>query len=243
MILKSMKRSHLIIAVLFAAALGMGVFVWQNQAGRQVVREQSGEEIGASIDEQKQFVVDVDPDVSHWQTKETESFKVKFPKEWYWVEFPGYDNQGSGSSFVVSNNPAFPLAEYSNKGIFPDRSYELILKNSTEIVVDFDIYDYGARTSSSGNPQDPQSELNRFLRLVPRINSTAICEPLFDTFDMRLGMVSASCSIKQEHHQKNFVFYKATRAFSLMVTMKTVDTALVDSSILRNIAESFVMKN
>ena len=37
-------------------------------------------------EKQPRFVIDVDPDVSHWQTKETEFFKIKFPKEWYWIE-------------------------------------------------------------------------------------------------------------------------------------------------------------
>ena len=100
MILKSMKKSYLIIAVLFAAALGASVFVWQNQASRLVVQEQSEEEIGASVDEQKQFVLDIDPNTDLWKTQETEFFTIKFPKEWYWIE-----SESSGyRSLIITNN-------------------------------------------------------------------------------------------------------------------------------------------
>jgi hypothetical protein len=48
------------------------------------------------------FVTDVDPDVSHWQTKETEFFTIKFPKEWYWLES------------VITNNPNFEIDRYTD---------------------------------------------------------------------------------------------------------------------------------
>lgn len=227
----------LLILITLVPLLGGGIFwVWQSRSVTAPVVTEP-----VVVTESTKYVTNVDPDVSHWQTKETKGFSIKFPKEWYWIEFPGYDDQGSGGSYVVSNNPNFPLNEYSDLGIFPSQSYKLVLKDNTEIVIDFSLYDYGPQTSSLGNPLDPVSELNMFLHLVPRINSTAECEPLLVRDGNSTNMTSTYCSINQENHQKDLVYYKASKMFSLMLTMRTTDRLSIDPSILKDIAESFVL--
>ena len=75
----------------------------QNASKDGASEGKNGESEGESGYRTMQFVTDVDPDVSHWQTKETKTFTIKFPKEWHWIEFPGYDDQGRGGSHVISN--------------------------------------------------------------------------------------------------------------------------------------------
>lgn len=244
------KKTLIFSVLLFSLAVLGGVLsyrsriLWQSaetvqDAPKDGVNEgKNGESEGGTI----QFVTDVDPDVSHWQTKETKTFTIKFPKEWHWIEFLGYDDQGSGGSYVISNNPNFPLKEYSDLSIFPNRSYKLVLKNNTEIVIDFNLYDYGPNTSSFGNPLDPVSDSNTFFYLVPRINSTAECEPLLVQEGNSTNMTSVYCSIDQENHQRDIVYYRASKMFSLMLTMKSTDQLSIDPAILKDIAESFVLK-
>ncbi|QQS21373.1 MAG: hypothetical protein IPL87_02580 [Candidatus Moraniibacteriota bacterium] len=246
------KKMLIFAALLFSLALLGGVLLFrsgilQEQAKTvQSVPEESGnkgkKEKPDAEEKTRQFVTDVDPNVSHWQTKETKTFTIKFPKEWHWIEFLGYDDQGSGGSHVISNNPNFPLKEYSDLSIFPNRSYKLVLKNNTEIVIDFNIYDYGPNTSNFGNPLDPVSDSNKFFYLVPRINSTAECESLLVQEGNSTNMTSVYCSIDQENHQRDIVYYRASKMFSLMLTLKSTDQLSIDSAILKDIAESFVLK-
>lgn len=235
-----------LLAIIVVGGVWYGKKMQSRDALRQTEKERvyQGSQTQKEDQEQEQqaFVTDVDPDVSHWQTKETKTFTIKFPKEWHWIEFLGYDDQGSGGSYVISNNPNFPLKEYSDLGIFPNRSYKLVLKNNTEVVIDFSLYDYGPNTSSSGNPLDPVSDSNKFLYLVPRINSTAECEPLLVQEGNSTNMTSAYCSIDQENHQRDIVYYRTGKVFSLMLTMKSTDQLSIDPAILKDIAESFVLK-
>lgn len=91
-----MKKSYLIVAVLFFAVLGAVVLVWERQKNQQISLNPEND-IAMDADN---FILDIDPNTDLWKTQETEFFTIKFPKEWYWIE-----SESSGyRSLIITNN-------------------------------------------------------------------------------------------------------------------------------------------
>lgn len=125
------KKLFLLIAL--ALLLGVSVFyVWTKSA---VVAPTTSELIvtpkgvlEVPNENGARFVTDVDPDISHWQTKETEFFTIKFPKEWYWID-EAIDNRGSNTDAIITNNPYRPVW-------YPDDVEDKVV-NNTEVVMTY----------------------------------------------------------------------------------------------------------
>ena len=99
---------------------------------------------------QETFVTNVDMDVNHWQTKKTEYFTVKFPKEWYWMES---DLEKTGyHSEVITNNPHFDIDKYADISVFTGDSYQMSFKDNSEIIITMN--GLGEATSNSGTPRE-----------------------------------------------------------------------------------------
>jgi len=83
-----MKKQHLYILMGLGLILIVGVngLVWKNTSREP--RESIQDQVIQQVSEQSQSAVqhEIDPKVRNWQTKETEFFSVRFPKEWFWVE-------------------------------------------------------------------------------------------------------------------------------------------------------------
>lgn len=216
-----MKKQYLTIAVVLIIALGAGVFAWQKQGGKRNIQEQPKDIVDTSADEQKQFVTDVDPDVSHWQTKETEFFTIKFPKEWYWVES------------IITNNPEFDSVKYSDIGIFSDigpNSYPLTLSNATEVVMSH----RGYPTSNAGTPQD---SVDAIFKLAKYNNPSVDCK----VTNNKVTPFTAYCTAMYDM-QLQRSYYVINDKISLTFTVRTTRDAIVKNEVLDKIAGSIILK-
>ena len=229
-------------ALLFSLALLGGVLLFrsgilQEQAKTvQSVPEESGnkgkKEKPDAEEKTRQFVTDVDPDVNHWQTKETEFFTIKFPKEWYWMESnrekTGYYSQ------VITNNPDFDIDGNAEIGLFsgigPISSLEL--SRDTEVV----ITDRGSPTSNAGTPQD---SLDSIFSLAKKNNPSVNCK----TFNNRTVPFTAYCSVTYENRQLQQSYYIINEQLSLTITAHTTQDTLVKKGILDKIVKSVVLKS
>ena len=112
------------------------------------------------------FVTDVDLDVDHWQTKETEFFTIKFPKEWYWMES---DLEKTGyHSEVITNNPHFAIDKYPDISVFTGDSYQMFSKDNSEIIITMN--GLGEATSNSGTPREfMEGEIARLKKDYPEM--------------------------------------------------------------------------
>lgn len=177
-----------------------------------------------SLENKPHFVTDVDPDVNHWQTKETKYMIFKFPKEWYWVEAVPPDPK-YGRSSIITNNPNRSL-RYPDIGMFDD------ITNNTEVV----ITDHGTPTTNSGTPID---SLKYLTDMAHEADSTAECIQLSD---VKIIPIIASCLIKQDNHQVEHNYYVIDEINSLIITARTTDNTLVHQDILEKIARNIRIK-
>ncbi len=204
---------------------------------------------------QEEFVVDVDPDMNHWQTKETEFFTIKFPKEWYWLESDptkhGYPSD-SGRSRIITNNPNFNIDRYADISIFTGGEYLLtstsegiksmsLPLNDTEIV----ITNKGWSTGDAGNPEESIKSVVRGLtELRKNIDKSATCERL-----SRPGIVPATayCSFSDVNGQKVQTYYASyhltTFAFTARTAEGNVSTVENIKTILEKITKSLTVKD
>lgn len=189
--------------------------------------------------ENQRIQVEIDPNADHWQTKETEAFSIKFPKEWYWMESDptkhGYPSN-SGRSYVITNNPDFDIDKYSDIGTGAGIGYPLTLTDDTEIVITFSGV---AITSESGSPRDSIDW--EIKKTEEDINPDADC-----SYVDRIENIppAAYCSFIDENGQKVQVYYVAYDKITYAFTSRTTsnDTAM-SNDLLEKIAKSFVIKN
>ncbi len=106
-----MKKSYLIVAVLFFAVLGAVVLVWERQKNQQISLNPEND-IAMDADN---FILDIDPNTDLWKTQETEFFTIKFPKEWYWIES---ESSGYRSRIITNNHDLNITKEYPDIAIY-----------------------------------------------------------------------------------------------------------------------------
>jgi hypothetical protein len=181
-------------------------------------RQQNQEE------QQQKFIVDVDMDVNHWQTKETEFFTIKFPKEWYWLES------------VITNNSDFDMVKNTGIGIFSDigpRS-PLTLSNNTEIVIS----ERGKPTSNAGTPQD---SLDAIFEMAKKNNPAVDCVVL----NNKTIPFTAYCSVafnnsKMRQQSYYIINEEITLTFTAWTTQENSKN-LID--VLEKIAKSYLYES
>lgn len=242
------KYIFLIIGIVIAALLAGGM-VWygsniriDEQYASKEVQESEKSELqepekirSDETQQQKKFVTNVDPDVNHWQTKETETFRVKFPKEWYWLELAP-EKSGYYGSHIISNNPDFPLVQYPDIEIFTGSNYSLIFTNDSEVVVTI-------RGWSTGDEGTPQQSIDSEIRRVKEdVNPSATCE--FPYLSNRKSVpLTAYCSFINEDHQNVQTYYIAYNKTTFGFTARTTEHNAVQKDILEKIARSFTVKD
>jgi len=232
-----MKKTTLYaVALVVVLALLAGVLVWiKQQEPETVIMPERENEDAQNNQNTSHFVTDVDPDVSHWQTKETEFFTIKFPKEWYWLE-SNLEKTGY-HSMIITNNPEFPIDKYADIGIFTGGDYPMIVKNDSEIIISTN--NLGWVTANAGSPYEfMESEINRVKKNY--LNPSAECNYVSNLKDVPLIV---KCSYIDSNNQKVITYYssqtKRTFAYSArMAQENNLDIA----SILEQIARSFVQK-
>ncbi len=182
-------------------------------------------------DNRETFVTDIDMDVSHWQTKKTEYFTVKFPKEWYWMEESYGKDQGH--SEVITNNPHFDLSKYPYISFGAGIDYPLTLTNNTEIVVTMSGV---AGTAEEGSAVD---SINAQIKYVKEhINSNAVCSQN----NTDIPYPTAQCSFVDKNNQSVHVFFVAEKSFTYAFTAWTTqrNTANMEK-ILEDISRSYIV--
>jgi hypothetical protein len=227
-----MKKPESIIlttVLIFAALIG-GLWIWKGEKGekselyknkRIQVIQSPKEDRMQDQQEQQNFLVDVDTNLDHWQTKETEFFTIKFPKEWYWLR-----------SEFITNNPNFDINKYAGIGVFSDigPNSPLMLSNATEAV----ITDWGRATSDAGTPQD---SLDAILKLARNNNPSVDC----NVINNRTIPFTAFCTATYDS-QLQQSYYVINNKISLTLTARTTKDTLVKKEILDKIAESIILK-
>jgi len=203
----------------------------QSKQGQLVQQQQNSEQGQQQSQEKKQeFVVDVDPDVSHWQIRETEFFTTRFPKEWLWLE-SNREKTGYYST-VITNNPGFDITEHADIGIFSDIGSRspLALSNVTEVV----ITDRGKATSDSGTPQD---SIDAIFEMAKDNNPSVDCKVTNNkTIPFTAYCVAAYDSQLQQS------YYVINNKISLTLTARTTKDTLVKKEVLDKIAGSIILK-
>jgi len=171
-------------------------------------------------------------DINHWQTKKTEYFTVKFPKEWYWME--SSHKKDEGYSKVITNNPHFDIEKYADIGIGAGIGYDfLTLTNNTEIVITMSGV---AGTAEEGSAVDSINwQLERVRTLM---NPNAVCsQNNTDT-----PYPTAQCSFMDKNNQSVHVFFVAEKSVTYAFTARTTQGNTVNvGKILENIARSYIV--
>jgi len=234
-----MKKYILSTLVVLVAILALGGWLWYGkQKENQLQMEQKQQETRNTTQtapQETSFVTNVDSDVNHWQTKETEFFSIKFPKEWYWLETPP-EKPGYFGANAISNNPNFPLLKYSDIGMATASDYSpLVLTNDTEVVVT----DHGWPTSNSGTPLD---SINWQIERVKKdVNPNGKCDAIGN---VKNGPLTAYCSFVTENHQKVQTYYIAYNTMTFAFTARTTEkNTSVNKDLLEKIAKNFIVKS
>jgi len=181
-------------------------------------------------EEKKEFVIDVDLNMDNWQTKETEFFKIKFPKEWYWLES---DREKTGyRSHVITNNPDFDMVKFADIGVGTGGSYPLNLVNNTELVISFN----GVATSDAGTPQ--QSIESKFRGTRERY-AQAICEYSSDLKNMP---IVANCIFVDANNHKVQTYFIADQKNTILFSIRITEDNLVQKEIFDKMAKSMILQ-
>ena len=182
-------------------------------------------------DDMAVFVTDVDLDVNHWQTKKTEYFTVKFPKEWYWME--SSHKKDEGYSKVITNNPHFDIEKYADIGIGAGMSYPLTLANYTEVVITMSGVAGTAEEGSAVGSINWQLERVRTL-----MNPNAVCSQN----NTDIPYPTAQCSFIDKNNQSVHVYFVAEKSVTYAFTARTTqgNTANV-KKILEDISKSYIV--
>lgn len=168
------------------------------------------------------FVTDVDPDVNHWQTKETEFFTIKFPKEWYWIES---DRERTGyRSQVITNNPDFNIDKYADISLGSAGDYPLILANSTEVIMSFN----GSATSDAGSSKQ---SIESKIRIYKRSHDNAQCVSFAES---KRQQVAGRCLFVDENRQEIRTYFIANTLNTIFFSIRMIE----DNSIQRSVADS-----
>jgi hypothetical protein len=181
--------------------------------------------------ETPKFVTDVDPDVSHWQTKETEFFTIKFPKEWYWLES---DLEKTGyHSKVITNNPDFDIDKYADIAVFsgvgPKPPINLA---DTEIL----ITDRGVPTSNAGTPLDSLDSIFELARYnYPAVNCIR-------PDSLKTLPIVAWCSAHYPEDQTQLSYYVIDNSLALTLTARMRGESDTLQPIVEKIARSIRIK-
>lgn len=230
-----MQNKLLVSALVVLVLLGGAVLVWEKQTGEILLQNQV-KEVEKVMNEPQVFVTNVDPDVSHWQTKETEFFTIKFPKEWYWMES---DLKETGyHSTVITNNPDFPISEYPDIGIGTGGNYPIVLRNAFEIVISTN--GLGWVTLDAGSPREfLELEMDRVKKYV---NSSAECSYIPNLKDTPL--ISRCSYIDAISSQRVITYYSADikRTFAYSARMTKENNVNLEP-IFELIIKNFVRKN
>lgn len=196
-----------------------------------------------SMGNDRVFVTNVDPDVSHWQTKETEFFTIKFPKEWYWLESDlkktGYYSQ------VITNNPNFDINKYADISLGTGGSYHVTSQDGTttsiplqddEVIISFG----GTATANSGTPEQSIDSVFQSKQGNPY---PVHCQRLSNP---NIVPIRAHCSFIDNATvttpQKIQTYYIVNELNNISVSARTTDTTTVPKDILDKIAENMVVK-
>lgn len=171
----------------------------------------------------------VDPDVNHWQTKETEFFTIKFPKEWYWLE--SSHSETEGYSRIITNNPDFPINKYAEIGLSMGADY--VLTSDTEIVMPFSV----AATSDAGTPQQ---SIDSSLREAKGQYVSAECRHLSGINDIP---IVAYCLFVDKNNQKVHLYFIANKMSKVILYARTKENNTLQEDILDNIAKNIVVKD
>lgn len=229
-------QTKLLVSVLVALLLVGGVaLVWEKKTTETVPQNQVKEE-EKTTDEHQVFVTNVDTDVSHWQTKETEFFTIKFPKEWYWME-SNLKETGYHST-VITNNPDFPISEYSDIGIGTGGNYPIVLRNAFEIVISTN--GLGWVTLDAGSPREfLELEMDRVKKYV---NSSAECSYISNLKEIPLISRCSYTDAISSHRVITYYSADTKRTFAYSARMTKENNVNLEP-ILELIIKSFVRKN
>ena len=237
------KRLFTILGITFSVLAVTGVFfvvrernakqevALDNQAvseQKDVASPQGKDEPSKESDNKTEFVTDVDPDVNHWQTKETEFFTIKFPKEWYWME--SAHSESEGYSRVITNNPNFPINKYAEIGLSMGADYTVA--NDTEVVIPF-----GA--SATSDVGTPQQSIDSSLWMAKKQDASAACGYLSS---MSIPVV-ARCLFMDKNDQKAQLYFIANKMSKIVFQVRTTKSNTLQKDILDTMAKSMVVKD
>ena len=238
------KRLFTILGITFSVLAVTGVFfavrernakqevALDNQAvseQKDVASPQGKDEPSKESDNKTEFVTDVDPDVNHWQTKETEFFTIKFPKEWYWME--SAHSESEGYSRVITNNPNFPINKYAEIGLSMGADYTVA--NDTEVVIPF-----GA--SATSDVGTSQQSIDSSLRVAKEQYASAVCGYLSSVSDIP---VVAHCLFMDKNDQKVQLYFIANKMSKVVFQVRTTKSNVLQKDILDTMAKSIIVKD
>jgi cytoskeletal protein RodZ len=210
--------------------LGVGVWKWKNIQKAKVAEQNTQQQQVVQPQQQNQkFVVDVDQNVDNWQTKETEFFTIKFPKEWYWMES---DLKKTGyHSRIVTNNPDFDIVKYADIGLGTGSNYPLTLTNNAEVIITYSV----SATSDAGTPQD---RINSIFKLAKQYDPSAKCS----VSNNKTIPFIVYCTATYNDSQLQQTYHIINEGISLAITIRTTNNTLIKKEILDKIIGSIVLK-
>ena len=231
-------RSLTLIALVAVAILVIGVFAFQSRPLQEpdsaVEVPENGESQEGQKNNDQEFVTDVDMNIDNWQTKETEFFTIKFPKEWYWMES---DLEKDGCySRVITNDPDFDIGKNACISIGGGIGQPMSLEGETEILITFSGI---AVTSEVGTPEE--SIHWQIERAKEFLGSNVSC--VYIEAESENNDPEAYCTAVNEKDQKVQAYYTLGKSFTYAFVMWTdIHNEVVKRDILERVAKSLIEK-
>lgn len=244
------KKVFIFAVILVLAVLGGWWLLFRGQRGVQNAPKQplvdseqpvQPPQTGESLAKMPEIQTTIDPDVNHWQTKETEFFTIKFPKEWYWLE--SNPRETGYHSMVITNNANFPIGKFPDIAVFiGSNDSPFTVKDRSELALSFtNLWPTTQSYDSKNLTRNPvqQSLDSKARQIKDYVGFSVTC---FYLSEHKAVSAVMYCSFVDKNHQKVQTYYIANNKVTIAFTARTTEDTTVRKDILDEIAKSVVLK-
>lgn len=204
----------------------IGVFFWfqKNSSDRA-----HNEKRINSINKQE-FSPIVNQTISQWQTKTTEFFSIKFPRDWYWLE-----NTNSGyQSQIITNNPNLDITTQYPDIIFYDKG--ISGRDDEETFITF----YGRPTQEIDNKKVTTKEVvDKKLQEITEMLRGSYQTNCSEMSDVTIRTLKCS---RFDNNQMIQSYYAVNRKITIIMIVRKNSITDNEDEVIDNIVQTLVTR-